>query len=119
MSSIIELNKDFESKKLDFNKRKEKSKTLNDKSLLYDDLLKDRAKNLKRLSRLMDDDKNSEMKFFETPLHIIVLKTITTLEKFIASLQKYGFKFKLNYDDKIYLGLACGVMSLLMLLLLS
>jgi hypothetical protein len=118
MSSAIEFNKDFGSKG-EFKKKNSNKNLLNEKSEIYDDLLKDRGKNLKKLSKLMNETEKTYTPFMETSLHRMILNTITTLEKLLSAVQKKGFNIRLNFEDKLYLGVACGLISILLLLISS
>ena len=114
MSNPIRFNQDFKTKQQFFN-MKSNSKLLQEKDELYDYLNKDKKKNLKKLSKLLADDEK-QIDFINTPLHKILLKTIHTVESFSNKIIKKDFKFSMNYEEKIYIGIACLIISMLLLL---
>lgn len=114
MSNPINFNQDFNTKQ-QFNRMKANSKLLQEKDELYDYLNKDKRKNLKKLSKLLDDEEK-QLDFINTPLHKILLKTINTVEKFSNKIMKKDFKFVMNYEEKIYIGIACLLISMMLML---
>lgn len=115
MASIIEFDDNFKSKKKEFDSKQKNSKLLNEKSDTYDYLLKDKSKNLKKLSKLMES-KDEATKFINTPLHLVILNTITAVERVIMAVSKNGVNATLTYVDKFYLGIALSFISILLLL---
>tara|TARA_B110000037_G_scaffold171240_1_gene194355 strand:- start:20305 stop:20658 length:354 start_codon:yes stop_codon:yes gene_type:complete len=114
MSNPIRFNQDFNTKQ-QFNRMKTNSKLLQEKDELYDYLNKDKKKNLKKLSKLLADDEK-QIDFINTPLHKILLKTINTVENFSNRVIKRDFSFSMNYEEKIYIGIACLMLSMLLIL---
>lgn len=98
----------------EFDSKMENMQTTNDKSDLYNFLEKDKQKNLDKISKLIELKENN-IKFIETPLHIVIINTINTVEKVFKKIMKQK-KFKLSYHDKIYLGVAFGFIALLLLI---
>lgn len=115
MGSVIQFNDDFKKTEQVFDFKKKNSKLLNEKSDNYDYLLKNKEKNLKRLSKLMET-KDDDVTFSNTPIHLIILKTITTVEKFITEVSNNGTEAKMSYSDKFYIGIALGFVTVLLLL---
>jgi len=115
MASAIQFNNEFKTKKKEFDDKYENTTLINEKSDTYDYLLKNKSKNLKKITKLMQmkDDVSS---FSNTPLHLVILKTITTIETFITKVGEDGINVQLTYSDKFYLGIVCGVISVLLLL---
>jgi len=114
MTSPIRFNQDFNTKQ-QFNRMKLNSKLLQEKDELYDYLNKDKKKNLKKLSKLLAEDEK-QLDFINTPLHKILLKTINTVEKFTNKIIKRDFKYSMNYEEKIYIGIACLIISMLLII---
>jgi hypothetical protein len=115
MASVIEFDDNFKRNKTEFDFKQKNSKLMNEKSDTYDYLLKDKSKNLKKLSKLMEY-KDEATKFINTPLHLVILNTITTVERVITAVSKNGVNVTLTYVDKFYLGVAIGFISILLLL---
>ena len=115
MASAIQFNNNFKNKKKEFDLKYENTTLINEKSDTYDYLLKNKSKNLTKLTKLMQI-KDEELSFSNTPLHLLILKTITTVEAFITQISKHGFNFKITYSDKFYLGILSGVICILLLL---
>lgn len=113
MTSPIRFNQDFT--KQQFNRMKVNSKLLQEKDELYDYLNKDKKKNLKKLSKLLAEDEK-QLDFINTPLHKILLKTINTVETFSNKIIKRDFKHSMNYEEKIYIGIACLIISMLLII---
>ena len=114
MSNPISFNQDFKTKQ-QFKRMKNNSKLLQEKDELYDYLNKDKKKNLKKISKLLSDDEK-QLDFMNTPLHKILLKTINTVERFSTKIMKKEFNFSMSYDEKIYIGIACLIISMLLML---
>lgn len=114
-SSAVEFNDAFKRKKTEFDSKQKNSTLLNEKSDTYDYLLKDKSKNLKKLSKLMEA-KDEATQFINTPLHLVILNTITAVERVITAVSKDGVNVTLTYVDKFYLGIAMGFISILLLL---
>lgn len=114
MSGPLSFNQDFDVKQR-FNSLKKHSTLLQEKDELYDYLHKDKNKNLKQLSKLLEKEEDS-INFLNTPLHKIILKTIKTNESVYTKLLKKKTKISLNYEEKIYLGVTCFILSMLLLI---
>ena len=114
MSNPIRFNQDFNTKQK-FNTLKANSNLLQEKDELYDYLNKDKKKNLKKLTKLLANDEK-ELNFIDMPLHKILLKTINTVENFSNRVIQKNFKFTMNYEEKIYIGIACLMISMLLVL---
>ena len=115
MANVVQFNNDFMKKKTDFDDKNENTKLINEKSDTYDYLLKNKSKNLKKLSKIMEM-KDEEIPLMKTPIHLIVLKSITTIETFITKIGNDGFNVKTSHSDKFYLGIVAGFISILLLL---
>jgi hypothetical protein len=119
MSNAAEFNQNINSIKNDFKIKKKNMKTINDKNEIYDLFLKDKGKNLKKISNLMKKEKEADIIFMKTPLHKIILKTFVTFEKLLKSFKKNGFNINIDHNDKIYLGIGCGVFTFILIVLFS
>lgn len=117
MSNPLSFNQDFNVKQR-FNNLRKNATLVQEKDDLYDYLQKDKNKNLKKLSKLLEKEEDS-IDFFNTPLHKILLKTIKTNESVYTKLMNKKTKLSLNYEEKIYLGVTCLMLSMLLLLIFS
>jgi hypothetical protein len=115
MSSPIQYNTDFKEIKQKFKKQKKNAILVNEKNDLYDDLQKNKFKNLNKIEKLMKTD-DSSLSFFQTPLHLVIINTISTIENVYKQFTIKGLRIVLNHSDKIYIGVACGFLSVLLLL---
>jgi len=115
MASPIQFDDNFKRTKKEFDSIKKNTNLLNEKSDTYDFLLKDKSKNLKKLSKLMES-KDEPTKFINTPLSLIILNTITAVERVVTGFSNKGLNTTLTYVDKFYLGVATGFISLMLLL---
>lgn len=115
MASAIQFNDNFKNKKKEFDDKYGNTTLMNEKSDTYDYLLKNKSKNLKKLTKLMQG-KDEEFSFSNTPLHLTILKSITTVETFITKVGEQGINVKLTYSDKFYLGIVLGFISVILLL---
>lgn len=114
MSEPISFNQDFNTKQ-QFTRLRKNAKTVQEKDALYDYLHKDKKKNLKKITKLLADEED-QTDFFNMPLHKILLKTINTVENFSNKIMKKDVKFTMSHEEKIYLGIACLLIALLLIL---
>jgi hypothetical protein len=115
MASAIQFDDNYKRTQKEFQSKQKNTKLLNEKSDTYDYLLKDKSKNLKKLSKLMESN-DETTKFINTPLSLIILNTITAVERVVTAFSKKGLNATLTYVDKFYLGVATGFISILLLL---
>ena len=116
MTSAVQFNSDFEKVNKTFINMNKNSTLINEKSDMYDYLHKNKTKNLRKLDKLLNKKDAIYSSVFETPLHLIVLNTVNVIEHLTQNIIKNGVNITLTYNDKIYLGVAAGFLSILLLL---